>query len=75
MANTKFDSNDILIAEFEYISKTASEANNDRERIVLFYNLLIPILSVSIGFLVNSSTASGLANNIKLKTEGWSSPD
>ena len=58
-------SNDILIAEFEYISKTASDANDDRERITNFYNQLFTVSTLAAGFFISNKTTTDilLANN------------
>jgi hypothetical protein len=53
--------NDILIAEYEYISKTISETNKDREKLAGFFNLIGTTVS-AVGGLI-------LANKIVNKTD------
>ncbi len=68
--NQELVSNDILIAEYEYISKTISETHEDRDMIINFYNQLFTIGTVAVGFLVaNNTTVDGVLANSGYKTE------
>ena len=54
--NIGLNANDILVAEFEYISQTVFQTNKYEERIGGFFNLVITVATASAGFLLNNQT-------------------
>ena len=54
--NIGLNANDILVAEFEYISQTVFQTNKYEERIGGIINLLITVATASAGFLLNNQT-------------------